>query len=141
MKAILLLLATSAAAAPCPTPTLHVYKTLAAAKAAMKSEPMASAPELENQGTAFFADVPMGSKEGDDATRYRVDAILVRKRDVVVVDDLARWVNVIPPPGHRSPTSPAKSIRVDGNVAQLQITGYRDLRVDIAAAKSLGCAN
>lgn len=141
MKAILVLLvATAAHAAPCPTPTIRVHKNLAEAKDALKSVPPQAAPELGDQGAAFFVSVPLGSPEGSDAVDYKVDAIVIRKQGVVVVDDLARWRSVLPPPGHASPTSPARSIRVDGSIAHLDVAGYREVLVDVAAAKLVGCA-
>lgn len=139
----IMLFATTAHAEPkCPTPTIKVYKTLEAARAAMKAEPIVSLLEVEQMktmGNAFFVDVPMGSPDGDDAVRYRVDAFFVRQKDVVVVDDLARWLNVIPAPGYPSPKSPAKEIRADAKGAHVVMEGFRELRVDVANGKLLGC--
>jgi len=141
MKALPLLVIGSAAHAdPCPTPRVHVHHSLDAAKQALGSNPPIAAPELVGKGPAFFVDVPLGSPEGEDSVNYKVDAILVRSlHDVIVVDDLARWLSVIPPPGKRSPTTPALAIHVDGKTARLEIRGKRDALVDIARARFLGC--
>ena len=70
MKLLLasLLLATVAEASPkCPSPRIHTHRALAAAKDSLESVPPQAAPDLANQGAAFFVDVPLGSPNGSDA--------------------------------------------------------------------------
>lgn len=103
--------------------------------------PPQAAPDLGDHGAAFFVDVPIGSPNGSDAVSYKVSAIFIRDdKTVVVVDDLARWMSVIPSEGHDSPKTPAQSIRLDGNTAHLKIAGVRESLVDVTRAKFLGCA-
>ena len=125
---------------PCPAPHVRTYRSLAAAQAALGSNPPQAAPQLADRGEAFFVDVPLGSPNGSDAVNYKVDAIFVQADRIVVVDDLVRWTSVLPPPGHRSPTTPAQSIRIDGTTAHLSIRDMRELLVDLAHAKLAGCA-
>jgi hypothetical protein len=137
----LLLVASSADAGPhCPAPHVRTYRTLAAAKAALGSTPPQAAPELADRGASFFVDVPLGSPNGSDAVIYKVDAIFVQAHRIVVVDDLARWLDVIPAPGTSSPTTPAQTIRIDGTTAHLAIRDTPESRVDLTHAKFLGCA-
>src|SRR5512142_1321102 len=126
-----LLLATVAEASPkCPSPRIHTHRSLAAARDSLESTPPQAAPDLANQGTAFFVDVPLGSPNGSDAVNYKVAAIFIRQdKSVVVVDDLAWWTSVIPEPGHKSPTTPAQSVRIDGKTAHLKIDGVRETLV------------
>jgi len=138
----LLLVATAAEARPrCPSPRVHAYRSLAAANDALGWVPRMPVAELEGRGNAFFVDVSIGSPEGSDAVDYKVAAIFIRAdKTVVVVDDLARWVSVIPEPGHPPFRTPAQAIRVDGKLAHLELDGAREALVDVAGAKYLGCA-
>ena len=143
MKLLLasLLLATVAEASPEVSFASHSYKSITgSAKDSLKSVPPRAAPDLADQGAAFFVDVPIGSPNGSDAVNYKVAAIFIRQdKSVVVVDDLARWTSVIPEPGSKSPTTPAQSVRLDGKIAHLRIDGVHEALVDVAGAKFLGC--
>jgi hypothetical protein len=134
-----LAIASSAGAAPCPTPYVHTHRSLADAKAALGATPPQAAPDLDAKGSAFFVDVPVDSPEGTDQIIYKVVAIFVQHDRIIVVDELARWTSVIPPPGGRSPTTPAQSIQIDRGMARLEIRGMRPSIVDVAHAQFLGC--
>ena len=136
---VLLAIASSARAAPCPTPNVHTHRSLAEAKAALGATPPQAAPDLDAKGSAFFVDVPVDSPEGTDHVIYKLVAIFVQRDRIIVVDEPARWESVIPPPGGRSPTTPAQSIQIDRGMARLAIRGMRPSIVDVVHAQFLGC--